>query len=49
MSTLAAVVRLSEEAGAGEHAVISPYVFGGTALGILILLLIITMMINVDR
>jgi len=49
MSTFAAVIRLSEEAGATEHTVISPYVYGGTALGILILLLIITMMINVDR
>ena len=49
MSALGTVVRLSEEAGATEHAVISPYVYGGTALGVLILLLIITMMINVDR
>ncbi|MFM7599160.1 MAG: hypothetical protein ACKOFP_11145 [Actinomycetota bacterium] len=49
MSALAAVVRLSEEAGATEHTVISPYVFGGSALAVLILLLIITLMINVDR
>ena len=48
MSTLAAVVRLSEEAGA-EHGEISPFIFGGVALGILVLLLIITTMINVDR
>ena len=48
MSTLAAVVRLSEEAGA-EHSVISPFVFGGVALGVLVLLLVITLMINVDR
>jgi len=48
MSTLAAVIRLSEEAGA-EHSEISPFVFGGVAFGVLVLLLIITMMINVDR
>ncbi|MGI9197508.1 MAG: hypothetical protein ACR2KE_08625 [Candidatus Nanopelagicales bacterium] len=49
MGTLAAAVRLSEEAGVTEHAPVSPYVFGGTALAVLILLLIITMLINVDR
>ena len=49
MSSLATVILASEEAGGTEHAVISPYVFGGAALGILVLLLVITMMINVDR
>lgn len=48
MGSMAAVARLAEEAGA-EHAQISPYVFGGVAFGVLLLLLIITMMINVDR
>ena len=48
MGPIAAAVHLAEEAGA-EHAQISPYVFGGAAFGVLILLLIITMLINVDR
>ena len=49
MGTITAAVRLAEEAGAAEHAPISPYVFGGTALAVLLLLLVITMLINVDR
>ena len=34
---------------AGEGAPISPYVFGAVGLGVLLLLLVITLMINVDR
>jgi hypothetical protein len=49
MSPFAAAILVSEEAGGAEHAVVSPYVFGGVAMGVLVLLLIITMMINVDR
>lgn len=49
MGALAAVVHLSEEAGATEQATVSPYAFGAAGLGVLILLLIVTMMINVDR
>ena len=48
MGPMVAAVRLAEEAGA-EHAQVSPYVFGGIAFAVLILLLIITMLINVDR
>ena len=47
MSPLTAAVWASAEAG--EGAVISPYVFGGLALAVLLLLLVITMLINVDR
>ncbi|MFZ9988151.1 MAG: hypothetical protein ACO3ID_11570 [Candidatus Nanopelagicales bacterium] len=47
MSPLTTAVWASAEAG--EGAVISPYVFGGVALGVLVLLLLITMLINVDR
>lgn len=36
-------------AEAGEGAPISPYVFGAVGLGVLLLLLVITLMINVDR
>ena len=43
-----AAVLMSEAAGA-EGSTISPYVFGGVALGVLLLLLVITVMINVDR
>ena len=49
MGPIAAAVRLAEESGAAEHAPVSPYVFGGIAFGTLLLLLIITMLINVDR
>jgi hypothetical protein len=31
----------------GGH--LSPYVFGGVGLGVLLLLLVVTLMINVDR
>ena len=34
---------------AGEGAPISPYIFGAVGLGALLLLLVITLMINVDR
>lgn len=47
MSPLTAAVWASAEAG--EGAVVSPYVFGAVALGVLVLLLIVTMLINVDR
>jgi hypothetical protein len=47
MSPLTTAVWASAEAG--EGAVISPYVFGGVALSVLVLLLLITMLINVDR
>ena len=49
MSPLAAVILASEEAGGTEHAVVSPYVFGGVALAVLVGLLLVTMLINVDR
>lgn len=49
MSPLAAAIWASEEAGATEHAAVSPYVFGGVAMGVLVLLLAVTMLINVDR
>jgi len=48
MSMLAAAIVASEEAGAAEGAVISPYVFGAVGFGVLVLLLIITLMIDVD-
>lgn len=47
MSPLTAAVLASAEGA--EGAVVSPYVFGGVALAILVLLLIVTMLINVDR
>lgn len=47
MSPLAAAVVASAEGA--EGAVVSPYVFGGVALAILVGLLIVTMLINVDR
>lgn len=43
-STAAQVLASAEGEG-----VVSPYVFGGVGLGALILLLIITLMINVNR
>ena len=49
MGPIAAAVRLAEESGAAEHSQVSPYVFGGFAFAVLLLLLIITLMINVDR
>ena len=48
MSMLTAALVASEEAGVTEHAVVSPYVFGGVGFGVLVLLLIITLMIDVD-
>lgn len=36
-------------AEAGEGAPLSPYVFGAVGLGVLLLLLVITLMIKVDR
>ena len=49
MSMLAAAIVASEESGMAEHgATISPYVFGGVAFAVLGLLLIITLMIDVD-
>jgi hypothetical protein len=47
MSPLTAAVWASAEGA--EGAVVSPYVFGGVALAILVGLLIVTMLINVDR
>lgn len=48
MDAVTAAVRLSETAGSeGGH--LSPYVFGAVGLGVLLLLLVITLMINVDR
>jgi hypothetical protein len=47
MSPLAAAVWASAEGAEGT--VVSPYVFGGVALAILVGLLIATMLINVDR
>jgi len=34
---------------AAEGGVVSPYIFGAVGLGVLLLLLVITLMINVDR
>ena len=48
MAAVAGVVRLAEEATT-EGSVVSPYVFGGTAFAVLLILLVITLMINVDR
>jgi hypothetical protein len=47
MSPLTAAIVASAEGG--EEGLVSPYVFGGVALGVLVLLLIVTMLINVDR
>ncbi|MEY3733630.1 MAG: hypothetical protein RL347_989 [Actinomycetota bacterium] len=47
MSPLTAAIVASAEGAEGN--LVSPYVFGGVALGILVLLLIVTMLINVDR
>lgn len=46
MSPFTAAVVASAESG---ESLVSPYVFGGVALALLLLLLVITMMINVDR
>ncbi len=49
MSMLAAAIWASEEAGMAESgSVVSPYVFGGVAFAVLVLLLVITLMIDVD-
>ena len=47
MSPLTAAIVASAEGA--EGAVVSPYVFGGVALAVLVGLLIVTMLINVDR
>lgn len=47
MSPLTAAVWASTEGAEGS--LVSPYVFGGVALAVLVGLLIITMLINVDR
>lgn len=36
-------------ASAEGEGVVSPYVFGGVGLGVLVVLLIITLMLNVNR
>ena len=45
MDVVAAVVAASQ--AEGSH--VSPYVFGAVGLGVLLLLLVVTLMINVDR
>jgi hypothetical protein len=47
MSPLTTAVWASAEGA--EGAVISPYVFGGFALLVLLFLLVVTLLINVDR
>ncbi len=47
MGPLSGALVLSEEAV--EHAVTPAWVFGATAFGVLMLLLVITLLINVDR
>jgi hypothetical protein len=47
MSVVATAVWASGEGAEGAST--SPFVFGGVALGVLLLLLVITMLINVDR
>lgn len=47
MSPLTAAVWASAEGAEGD--LVSPYVFGGVTLAILVGLLIVTMLINVDR
>jgi hypothetical protein len=47
MSSLATAVWASAEGA--EGGLVSPYVFGGVSLAILVGLLIVTMLINVDR
>ncbi|MEZ5115778.1 MAG: hypothetical protein R2737_05865 [Candidatus Nanopelagicales bacterium] len=49
MGVVAAAIRLSEEAGGHEAGQVSPYVFGGFAFVALCLLLVVTMMVNVDN
>ena len=36
-------------AAAGEGEPVNPFIFGAVGLGVLLLLLVITLMINVDR
>ena len=47
MSPLTAAIVASGEGA--EEGLVSPFVFGGVTLAILVLLLIVTMLINVDR
>ena len=47
MGSLATAIWASAEGA--EGAVVSPYVFGGFALVVLLLLLVVTLLINVDR
>jgi len=46
MNVISAAV-LAAEAGEGEP--VSPFLFGAAGLGVLLLLLVITLLINVDR
>ncbi len=46
MTAISAAVVASE---AAEGGTVSPYVFGAVGFGALVLLLVITLMINVDR
>lgn len=46
MNVISAAV-LASEAGEGEP--VNPLIFGAVGLGVLLLLLVITLMINVDR
>lgn len=46
MSAISAAVVASE---AAEGGTVSPYIFGAVGLGALLLLLVITLLINVDR
>ena len=48
MNLVDAVVTASEAAGS-DASTVSPYVFGAVGLGVLLLLLVVTLMINVDR
>jgi hypothetical protein len=47
MSVLATAVWASAEGAEGS--LVSPYVFGGFALLVLLFLLVVTLLINVDR
>jgi hypothetical protein len=49
MSLISAAVRLAEEAPAEGHSEVSPYLFGAFGFGVLVVLLIITMMLKVER
>jgi hypothetical protein len=46
MNVIAAAITASE---AGEGTPVSPFLFGAVGLGVLLLLLVITVLINVDR